>query len=138
MFTSRISSIFYLNLIHQLWIDSQCHYSRASRYTTSSCTDLDNVRFWIGSKKIWDTRFWSILLEKHEFFIFFPKFFLRCTFFDKLTWDARIFDFGYLSLFLYLHNEHYNFQNIFFETSTSLLLQNYLGKKCMQKRRISW
>ena len=44
------------------------YYSKASRYTASSCTDLDHARFWIGSKKIWDTRF-----------------------FDKLTWDARIF-----------------------------------------------
>ena len=31
-------------------------YSKASRYTASSCTDLDNAHFWIGSKKIWDTR----------------------------------------------------------------------------------
>ena len=27
-------------------------YSKASRYTASSCTDLDNARFWIGSKNL--------------------------------------------------------------------------------------
>ena len=36
------------------------HYSKASRYTASSCTDLDSARFWIGSKKPWDARFWII------------------------------------------------------------------------------
>ena len=29
-------------------------YSKASRYTASSCMDLNNVRFWIGSKKFWN------------------------------------------------------------------------------------
>ena len=29
-------------------------YSKASRFTASSWTNLDNARFWIGSKKIWD------------------------------------------------------------------------------------
>ena len=27
-------------------------FSKASRYMASSCTNLDNARFWIGSKKI--------------------------------------------------------------------------------------
>ena len=35
-------------------------YSKALRYTASSCTDLDSARFWIGSKKPWDARFWII------------------------------------------------------------------------------
>ena len=32
------------------------HYSKASRYTASSCTDLAGARFWIWSKNIWDER----------------------------------------------------------------------------------
>ena len=40
---------------------SNFSYSEASRYTASSCTDLDNARFWIGSKKIWDAR----IFERH-------------------------------------------------------------------------
>ena len=35
-------------------------YSKASRYTASRCTDLDNARFWIGSKKIWDERIYVV------------------------------------------------------------------------------
>ena len=35
-------------------------YSKASRYTASSCTDLDNARFCIGSKKIWDARIYVV------------------------------------------------------------------------------
>ena len=48
-------------------------YSKASRYTASSCTDLAGARFWIGSKRIRDeqiyvvktlssTVFWSFCL----------------------------------------------------------------------------
>ena len=36
-------------------------YSKASRYTASRCTDLDNARFWIGSKNISDARFCTFL-----------------------------------------------------------------------------
>ena len=32
-------------------------YSKASKYTASSCTDLDNEHFWSESKKNWDARF---------------------------------------------------------------------------------
>ena len=35
-------------------------YSKASRYTASRCMDLDNVRFWIGSKQIWDARIYVV------------------------------------------------------------------------------
>ena len=35
-------------------------YSKASRYTASSYTDLDNARFWIGSKKIWDAQIYVV------------------------------------------------------------------------------
>ena len=38
-------------------------YSRASRYTASSCTDLAGAG-WIGSKNIWDARFCTFL---HDF-----------------------------------------------------------------------
>ena len=38
----------------------QTDYSKALRYTASSCTDLDNARFWIGSKKIWDARIYVV------------------------------------------------------------------------------
>ena len=66
-------------------------YSKASRYTASSCTDLADARFWIGSKNIWAeqiyvlkpwaTRFFDDLaftllnkksctnFELHEFFL---------------------------------------------------------------------
>ena len=66
-------------------------YSKASRYTASSCTDLDNARFWIGSKKPWDARF---LINCY----------LRCTFF----WEARIL----INIFLRCTNflkENYDF-----------------------------
>ena len=45
----------YLQLQHLL-----PQYSRASRYTASSCTDLDNARFWIESKKTWDARIYVV------------------------------------------------------------------------------
>ena len=68
------------NIIQQLWHDvfffqksDLNEYSKASRYTASSCTDLDNARFCIGSKKQWDARFLKNCC-------------LRCTFF----WEARI------------------------------------------------
>ena len=69
-------------------------YSRALSSTASSCTDLEDARFWIGSKNIWDERiyvvknlsstvfwsscFYSMKLQKlHEFwaalFFSFPK-----------------------------------------------------------------
>ena len=35
-------------------------YRKASRYTASSCTDLDNARFLIGSKKIRDARIYVV------------------------------------------------------------------------------
>ena len=42
--------------------DSYFHsmYSKASRYTASSCTDLAGAHFWIGSKKIWDERIYVV------------------------------------------------------------------------------
>ena len=51
-------------------------YSKASKYTASSCTDLDNARFWIGSKKFWDARFWTILPLAARFCMILHKF---CT-----------------------------------------------------------
>ena len=42
-------------------------YSKASRYTASSCTDLDNVHFWIGSKNICDARFCTFCTFLHVF-----------------------------------------------------------------------
>ena len=59
-------------------------YSRASRYTASSCTDLDNARFWIGSKKIWDARFLINCYLMHVF--------LRSTNFDKkrVPWGPNV------------------------------------------------
>ena len=35
-------------------------YSKASRYTALSCTDLADARFWIGSKIIWDKRIYLV------------------------------------------------------------------------------
>ena len=36
------------------------NYSKASRYTASSCTDLADARFWIGSKNIWAERIYVV------------------------------------------------------------------------------
>ena len=69
-------------------------YSKASRYTASSCTDLDNARFWIGSKNIWDAHFLNCYLrctflnrvqKKFEMHVFIVNCYLRCTFF----WDHK-------------------------------------------------
>ena len=43
-------------------------FSKASRYTASSCTDLAGVRFWIGSKKIWDERSYVVKPWAARFF----------------------------------------------------------------------
>ena len=50
-------------------------YSKASRDTDISCTDLENAQLWIGSKKFWDAHF---LID----------WYLRCMDF----WEARIFE----------------------------------------------
>ena len=131
-----VCTVFYNGLVGML-----VRYSKASRYTASRCTDLDNARFWKGSKNIWDTRFWWILLEKHEFFGGFSKIFWDARFFDKLLLEMHGFlisPIGYLSLFctytmeVFL-KEHYNFQLISIETSRSILSQNYLGKSECKK-----
>ena len=61
-------------------------YSKASRYTASSCTDLDSTRFWIGSKKPWDARF---LINCYEMHVFWEARILKnivfsCTDFDLI------------------------------------------------------
>ena len=58
----------------------EVYYSKASRYTASRCTDLDNARFWIGSKNIWDARFCTFL---HVFCTFLH------VFWHMRTWDTR-------------------------------------------------
>ena len=58
---------------------SKLFYSRALSCTASSCMDLEDARFWIGSKNIWDARF-------------LMNCYLRCTdfwFCLKTNWDAR-------------------------------------------------
>ena len=72
-------------------------YSKASRYTASSCTDLDNTRFWIGSKNFWDARFLTIFplaarfcTILHKFCTILHDFALFCTIFDVSNW-ASIF-----------------------------------------------
>ena len=65
-------------------------YSKASRYTTSSCTDLDSARFWIGSKNTWESRFLIFFSWDTCFCTFFDKWVLEMHVFDKMsTWDAR-------------------------------------------------
>ena len=75
----------------QDWNRHRKEYSRASRYTAISCTDLDNARFWIGSKTFWDARFFDkLLLEMHEF--------LRSTIFLELhsfSWSCIFMIFFY-------------------------------------------
>ena len=77
------------------------YYSKASRYTASSCTDLDSARFWIGSKKTWDARFWIIFTLAarfcmifctllHDFLHNFARF---CTKFHFLKVDIIFFCF---------------------------------------------
>ena len=51
------------------------NYSKASRYMASRCTDLDNVRFLIGSNKIWDELIYVVKT-------------LSCTFFDDIAFAA--------------------------------------------------
>ena len=77
-FTEHILWIKHKTLIkyqHILLVEST--YSKASRYTASSCTDLDSARFWIGSKKPWEARFFIFLsldtriFEMHGFWKFF-------------------------------------------------------------------
>ena len=48
-------------------LDLVRYYSKASRYTASRYTDLDNARFWIGSKNIWDARFCTYCAFLHVF-----------------------------------------------------------------------
>ena len=56
-------------------------YSRALSCTASSWTDLEDARFWIGSKNIWDARFCTFL---HVFAHF-------CTFFGKWELEMHVF-----------------------------------------------
>ena len=49
-------------------------YSKASRYTASSCTDLAGARFWIGSKNVWDARFYTFLHVFARFCMFLHVF----------------------------------------------------------------
>ena len=47
----------------QIIYEAQLHsslYSKASRYTALSCTDLAGASFWMGSKKIWDERIYEV------------------------------------------------------------------------------
>ena len=44
------------------------NYSKASRYMASRCTDLDNARFLIGSKKIWGERIYIVKTLSYTFF----------------------------------------------------------------------
>ena len=85
----------------QICIIRSSIYSKASRYMASSCTDLDNERFWIGSKNFWDTRFLIIFNWEARIFDFFSQKFFRCTFFE--TWLLEMHGFlilSHLSLFL--------------------------------------
>ena len=51
--------VFHCKLIYSMNY-KYCRYSKASRYTALSCTDLAGARFWIGSKKIWDERIYEV------------------------------------------------------------------------------
>ena len=67
-------------------------YSKASRYTASSCTDLDNARFWIGSKKNWDERIYVVKTLSSTVFWW------SCLWLIKLLklhefWATRVFPF---------------------------------------------
>ena len=90
--------------LEAIWlVDSPLNidYSKALRYTASSCTDLAGARFWIGSKNIWDARFCTFL---HVFLIneylrctFLMNEYLRCTFLHVFctffsTWVLEIHD----------------------------------------------
>ena len=63
---------------------SNCHYSKALSSTASSCTDLEDTRFWIGAKNTWDARFCTFLHVFARFYTFFDKWVLEmhvfCTF----------------------------------------------------------
>ena len=55
--TSFTDNFYLINVDKKLtfmdYLSTYLMYSKASRYTASSCTDLDNARFWIRSKKNW-------------------------------------------------------------------------------------
>ena len=65
------------------------NYSRALSRTASSCTDLEDARFWIGSKNVWDARFCTFLHVFARFCTFLHVFlineYLRCTFLHVFT-----------------------------------------------------
>ena len=62
-------------------------YSKASRYTASSCTDLDSTRFWIGSKKPWDARF---LINCYEMHVFWEERILMNIFFSCTDFGFKV------------------------------------------------
>ena len=81
-----------LALVELLWlllmrsfekVPNYLQYSKASRYTASSCTDLAGARFWIGSKNLWDARFCTFLHVFACFCTFLINECLRCTFFAR-------------------------------------------------------
>jgi hypothetical protein len=85
-----VRSLGYIGIFGCIW-----YYSKASRYTASSCTDLAGARFWIGSKNIWDARFCTFL---HVFLIneylrctFLMNEYLRCTFLHVFTCFCMFF-----------------------------------------------
>ena len=73
-------------------------YSRALSSTASSCTDLEDARFWIGSENIWGTPICMFfineylkcmfLMNEYLRYMFFSPFF--CTFF--IAWVLEIHD----------------------------------------------
>ena len=65
-------------------------YSKASRYTALSCTDLPGARFWIGSKKIEMNEFmqwkpWAAQFSDHLAFILLSKKCCTSFFFPQKT-----------------------------------------------------
>ena len=119
----------------------------------SKCRDLDNARFWIGSKFFWDTRFWWILLEMHEFLTFFPKHFWDARFFINCYLRCTNFWFcpiAYLSLFLYLHNgvkafwrsiiifKRFSLKNIYINIITKLSWKKVHAKNENRLMIVTW
>ena len=87
-------------------------YSKASRYTTSSCTDLDNAHFWIGSQKIWDARFFELLLEMHVFEIGSKKIW-DARFYSKLLLEMHVFLGSQILMIIFLLLHFHNIVKIF-------------------------
>ena len=100
-------------------------YSRAFSCTASSCRDLEDARFWIGSKKLEMHVFGTFLHVSALFCTFFARFlvneYLRYTFWWISTWDAHLCTFLHIfvhyCMLLYLRYTHTSYKVLTFNST---------------------